>query len=291
MAWSITSLVAIAVIGAMISIAVHNYRAVMWDFTPWPGAAILRHPEQTGVPNLASISFKTADDVRLAGWYVPARNRAAVILTHGTNADRSALLPEIHLLANAGFGVLAFDWPGNGESEGHVQWGEGERQALRTAIDWLTQRNEVDAHKIGGLGFSIGGYMMAQVAATDTRLHAVVLAATPTSYSEYTYQGHRQWGYLSQLPAQLALRASGMKPDEFTPISMVRSIAPRALLVIGGDMDSVVPTTMSQQLYQAALQPKTLWIVPGADHGNYIDVAPHAYPQRLVEFFSRELSA
>jgi len=173
---------------AITAIGVRNYRAVMWDFTPWPGAAILRHPEQTGVPNLGAISFKTADGLRIAGWYAPSRNRAAVILTHGTNADRSVLLPEIHLLANAGFGVLAFDWPGNGESEGHVQWGEGERQALRAAVDWLAHRTEVDAHKIGGLGFSIGGYMMAQVAATDTRLHAwywpprqPVIRSTPTS--------------------------------------------------------------------------------------------------------------
>jgi len=64
-----------------------------------------------------------------------------------------------------------------------------------------------------------------------------------------------------------------------------------ALLVIGGDIDPVVPATMSQQLYQAAQQPKRLWIVPGAVHGNYLNAAPHEYPQRLVEFFSRELSA
>jgi dipeptidyl aminopeptidase/acylaminoacyl peptidase len=285
------SLVALAIIGAITVIGVRNYRAVMLDFTPWPGAAILRHPDQTGVPNLESVSFKTATGLRIAGWYVPARNRAAVIVTHGTNTDRSARLPEIQLLANAGFGVLAFDWPGNGESEGRVQWGEGERQALRAAIDWLAQRNEVDIHKIGGLGFSMGSYMMAQVAATDTRLHAVVLAATPTSFLEYTRLDHRQWGLLSELPAQLALRASGMKADEFTPLSMVKSIAPRALLIIGGAIDSVVPATMSQQLYQAAQQPKSLWIVPGAAHGNYLNVAPREYRQRLVEFFSRELSA
>src|SRR5207249_567589 len=58
----------------------------------------------------------SAAGATIAGWYAPSQNRAAVILTHGSSADRSQLNTEFTALARAGFGVLAFDWPGHGES-------------------------------------------------------------------------------------------------------------------------------------------------------------------------------
>jgi hypothetical protein len=44
-------------------------------------------------------------------------------------------------------------------------------------------------------------------------------------------------------------------------------------------------------LYEAARQPKSLWVVPGADHGGYAQVAAAEYGHRLKEFFSDNLLA
>jgi uncharacterized protein len=169
-----------------------HYRAVLHDFDPAPGSAILAHPEQTGIDGLTAVGFTSSSGDRIAGWYVPSRNRAAVIVTHGTNADRSSMLDEIRLLSRAGFGVLAFDWPGDGESGGEVRWGSGERNALSAAIDWLEQQPDVARGKLGAFGFSMGGYFTIQVAAADPRLRAVVIAAAPTSFLAYTRARHRQ---------------------------------------------------------------------------------------------------
>jgi dipeptidyl aminopeptidase/acylaminoacyl peptidase len=271
------------------TIAYRHYAEVRGDFEPDLPTMLSQHPEQAGIAGLEEISFRTADGLRISGWYVPSQNRAAVVLSHGTNADLSSMLAELRILAGAGFGVLTFDWPGNGASEGKIQWNHSERQALTSAIDWLVRRPEVDPHRVGGLGFSMGGYMMAGVAARDPRVRAVVLQATPTDYLQVIRWQNKKWGLLSELPATLALRNSGMPVKELRPIDVIRDIAPRPILVIQGDLDGTVPPSMAKELFEAAGEPKSLWIVAGALHGSYEKHAGSEYALRLVRFFSDSL--
>jgi len=270
-------------------IAFRNYSSERLNFVRWPLGELVQRPEKAGIAGLREVSFRRADGTRLGGWFVPSRNRAAVVLLHGTNADRSSLVWETRVLASAGFGVLAFDSPGYGVSEGTVQWGTGEQQALAAALDWLGARADVDVARMGALGFSYGGYILAQVAARDPRLRAVVLAAAPTDIVEQTRWEHRRWGPLSQIPAEWALGRSGMPLDEPSAETAVSSIAPRHLFILGGGQDPIVPESMARRLYQAAHEPKSLWIVPGAGHGGYAEVAADEYRRRLLDFFSRAL--
>lgn len=280
-------------IGAALAGAViyRNYRAALFDFEPWSSSADLRHPQRTGVQNLQLISFQSADGLRIAGWYAPSRNRAAVVLTHGTNADRSSMLPELRLLAAAGFGVLAFDWPGDGDSEGRgdIHYGPIERHALSAALTWLAARPEVDSNRIGGLGFSIGGFLMTQVASLDPRLRAVVIEAAPPDYEEYLRRMHGRWSLLSEWPAYWAVRNTGLIPGRMSPRDVVGAISPRPILIIGGELDPVVPPSMVNELYAAARQPKTLWMVPGARHGGYSQSAAEDYQSHLLGFFNAGL--
>ena len=90
---------------------------------------------------MQSVTFAAAGD-RLAAWYVASRNSAAVILVHGTGAERASLLSETRTLAAAGFGVLTRDLPGQGLSGGETHWGAAEILALSGKIDWLQGRPE-----------------------------------------------------------------------------------------------------------------------------------------------------
>jgi len=99
-------------------IAAKSFHEERADYVRTPSSAISRHPERAEIPGLIEISFPSADGFRMAGWYAASRNRAAVVLVHGTGADRSSLLAETRILAEAGFGVLALDLPGQGQSEG-----------------------------------------------------------------------------------------------------------------------------------------------------------------------------
>jgi dipeptidyl aminopeptidase/acylaminoacyl peptidase len=270
-------------------IAARSYWFERQNFVPAPPSPLLNRPEATGIPGLVAVSFPRRDRARLFGWFVAPRNRATIVLLHGTNADRSSLLWEAQVLAQHQFGVLVFDWPGYGMSDGEIRWGPGEQDALVGALDWLIADRKVDRDRIGALGFSNGGYILAQVAAIDTRLRAIVLAATPSDIIDQTRWEHRKYGPFSQIPAVWALQWSGMPVQSRSPLIGVGSIAPRPILIIGGSADTTVPPSMERALYRAAGQPKQLWIVPGAHHGQYARVAADEYGRRLVEFFSSAL--
>jgi dipeptidyl aminopeptidase/acylaminoacyl peptidase len=271
-----------------VGVAAKSFWKERADYVRTPPAAISRHPERTGIEGLAEMSFSSADGRRVAGWYAPSRNRAAIILVHGTGAERSSLLFETGFLSQAGFGVLAVDLPGQGASEGRTRWGVPERHAVSAAVDWLRARDEVDPERIGGFGFSMGAYVLTQAAVLDQRLRAVALVSSPDDVVEHNWLATAKWGLLTQVPCYLALRAYGQSVD-LPPKKVIGSIAPRAVLIVGGVLDPLVPAFMAQQLYSAAGSPKELWLVPGAHHADFAQIAGPEYRNRLAGFFDRAL--
>jgi len=266
-------------------IAVRAYRAEKAIFFP-KRAPLQVAAARSGLSGVVEVEF---GDPRLRGWYVPSRNRAAVVLTHGAGGDRAQVLPEARALVAAGFGALLFDWPGHGESEGEVHWNEIERMALGAALDWLSVRSDVDPKRLGVFGFSMGGYIVAQVAPTEPRVRAVALAGTPTDVAAQSAWQFGSYGFLSRLPARWALERGGLGLNEPQPREAVAAISPRPVLIVAGTSDHTVPIAMGHELHAAAREPKELFVVEGADHGQYDALASEAYRARLTGFFRRLL--
>lgn len=269
-------------------IALRAYRSEAAVFVP------SRHPvprsAAVGLPaSLLEVSFRSKHGDTLRGWYLPARNRAAIALCHGTGGDRTSLLKEAAFLHERGYGVLLYDSPGHGESTGEVHWSEGENQALEAALGFLATRPDVDAKRLGVYGFSMGGYVAALVAARDPRVRATVLASAPPDAETQTRWEYRAWGLLSQLPALWAVERGGLDLSGPMPIKVIADIAPRPLLVVGGDRDMIVPLHMTNELFAAALEPKELLLMAGAGHGDYDQVEPGRFFSTLASFLERSL--
>src|SRR4029077_15820835 len=64
------------------------------------------------------VTFRASDGLRIAGWYRPSRNGAAVLLVHGGGGDRDGTVRHARMLVHHGYGVLMYDARGRGESEG-----------------------------------------------------------------------------------------------------------------------------------------------------------------------------
>ena len=283
-------LAAVCLAGAFaVLVAVRSYGGERSDFERWPPARISAHPDATNIAGLREVSFRSTDGIPISGWYAPSKNRAAVVLVHGTNADRAAVLPESRILANAAFGVLALDLPGQGTSGGVSKWGAPERHAIVGAVDWLAKRGDVDPNRIGALGVSLGGYVLVQAAAREPRLRALVLVSTPSDIVEETRSASGRWGWLSSEPAVWALRRFGKPQAKLQPAILIRNLSPRPILIVGGQLDPLVPEWMTRQLYEAAIEPKQLWIVSGGHHADYASVDLPQYSSHLVDFFSAAL--
>ena len=100
-----------------------------------------RTPASFGLP-FEDVRFRTTDGLTLAGWVIPAEpGRGNVIFCHGHGRNRghvAGLLPTLHDL---GLNVLAFDFRGHGDSEGHCStFGFREVTDLVAAEAYLRQR-------------------------------------------------------------------------------------------------------------------------------------------------------
>jgi pimeloyl-ACP methyl ester carboxylesterase len=285
--FAIPGLLLLAVVTLAVAVAARAaFSEMKADFRQRP-AQIVR-PTMGGLAGAVEVVLPTPA-AEIHGWYVAPRNGALVVLAHGTGANRTQLSGEAEALIAGGYGVVAIDFPGYGASTGKPRWNEGERAALRAALDFAVGHG-VDPHRIGVFAFSMGIMIAIQVAADDPRISALVLAGAFEDPDGPIASDFHKWGPLTQRPAIWAAHLSGMRVDGKRPLDLVAKLAPRPLLLIAGSDDQSVPLARTRALMAAAAEPKTLWTIEGAHHGDYRRVLGAEYDRRLVAFYDRALS-
>ena len=235
------------------------------------------------------VLIASADGRRLSAWYVPSRNRTAVLLSHGSGGSRERLVAHIRMLARHGYGVLALDNPGNGESEGHSNGlGDNAQPGIDAAVGWLSRRPDVDPSRIAAFGTSLGGEVALEAAARDPRIRAVVSdgAARPQDSTEAADldAATKTVGFLTM---QVVRGVSGTHsaPSLF---GLMPRIAPRPVLLIAGG--AVEEEVITNRHYQADGGSKVeLWVAPGAGHTAGLRTHPAAYEARTTAFLDRTL--
>ena len=242
-----------------------------------------------GRPQL-DVSLTTSDGLRLAGWYVPSRNGAAVIAFPG----RTGPLRHARMLARHGYGVLLLDRRGEGASEGDYNargWGgEGD---LRAAIAFLRRRPDVRDGRVGGLGLSVGGEMLLQTAARDRGLRAVVSeGAGLRSVAEQKHMPDTPPEPLRWIATITMETAAGVVLSDHLPppdlADLMPRIAPRPVLLIRG-MQGNPDESLNRAYHEAGGPTATLWEIPHAGHTGGIAAAPAEYERRVVDFFDQAL--
>jgi pimeloyl-ACP methyl ester carboxylesterase len=224
-----------------------------------------------------------------SAWYVPSRNGAAVLLGHGSGGSRERVVAHIRMLARHGYGVLALDNPGNGESAGHSNGlGDNAQPGIEAALDWLERRSDVDRRRIAAFGTSLGGEVLLEAAARDPRIRAVVSdgAARPNDATEVADVAAPERAF-AWLTTKLVRGVSGTRsaPSLF---GLMPRIAPRpVLLVASGELESEAVTNRRYQALGGANV--GLWVVPGAGHTAGLRVHPAEYEQRTTAFLDHAL--
>ena len=111
-----------------------------------------------GLPQPANLKIP-GDGVTLAGWYFanPRKQRRAVIMLHGFGGGRAEVLAPTPIFWDRGCDLLLYDSRGHGESSPSLpSYGVHERQDLRLAIGWLSDRAKLPDSRIGLMGWSYG---------------------------------------------------------------------------------------------------------------------------------------
>jgi uncharacterized protein len=242
------------------------------------------------LPGLEEVELHTQDGLLLRGWFAPGPRRDAVVLVHGLTDNRAAMLPEAEILSARGHGVLLYDSRASGDSDGEVAtWGDRERLDLAAALDLLDARADVLPGRVGAYGFSVGSTAVALAASADRRIGAVLLGPIWPSLEEELTTKMPGWGGLSALVGTMAFSAFGVEVRAVRPIDAIGAIAPRPLMLLSGAADADTPPAIMERMH-AVVPAAPWWLVPGAAHGRFAEVAPVEYPRRLGAFFDAALA-
>jgi len=246
-------------------------------------------PADNGL-SFEDVWFSSDDGVRLHGWFLPAAGgsaRGTVLHLHGNAGNITGHYEFIRWLPAAGFNVLTFDYRGYGRSSGRVTREGTVRDAL-AALDYLRGRADIDAGRICLFGQSVGGAVAAVVTARrKAEVRCVVIDSAFTSYRRIVRHHVRSQPLLLVLGWWFPRTIH----DGLDAIDAVAEIAPVPVLFMHGEQDRIVPAVMSRELYQAAREPRQLWLIEGMDHTEVWWARPREAQQRVGGFLTRALGA
>ena len=106
-----------------------------------------------------------------------------VLMTMGLDSTKEELLTFEDTFLARGMAILAFDGPGQGEAEYDFPIRPDYEAVTATVIDWVeSNRDDLDATRIGSWGISLGGYYAPRSAAFETRIKACIANCGPWNF-------------------------------------------------------------------------------------------------------------
>jgi pimeloyl-ACP methyl ester carboxylesterase len=265
----------------------------------WIAGSLMSRPQASAVPPPLPpgriVHLVAGDGVAIAGSYWPgARPDApAILLLHGIDSSRATFTRHALWLNGLGYGVLAIDFRGHGESGAAARtFGLYEARDAAAALAFL--RAGMPARRIGLIGTSLGG--AAALLGDDGPLpvQAMVLQAVYPDLRDAIFNriAQRIGGALATLGEPTLSYQSwlryGVPPGRLAPLGAIRFYR-GPLLVIGGGADLSTPPAETRALYDAAPGPKALWLLDGVGHAGTGTVWTDAYRARVRAFFARAL--
>jgi len=254
---------------------------------------VFPYKESVGRPpdGFSEVSLTTEDGVRLAAWYAPPDNGTAIILIHGAGGSREGVRNHAAMLRAHGYGVLALDLRGHGESSGRTnRFGWQGTRDVRAAVAYLLEQPEVTT--VGGLGLSLGGEVLLGAASEVSGLRAIVAdGATQRSLDELRALPSER-PLVRNFTARVMFAAvqllSGDDPPR-PPLleSMIRAEGTAFLLIAAGrdaqevDFNTLFAETVGERA--------TLWVAQEASHTGAFKRYPDEYERRVIDFFDTRL--
>jgi fermentation-respiration switch protein FrsA (DUF1100 family) len=252
--------------------------------------------EPVRIPVMATANRDAGDSPAAGGsvhgWLARGvRGGGMVLLVHSIRSNRVEMLSRARFLNGIGYGVLLIDLQAHGETPGdRITFGARESEDVEAALAFL--RNHFPSEKIAAIGVSLGAAAIV-LARPGARLDAVVLESMHPTIEEAVDNRLRlhlgsAGPLLSPLLLSLLSYRLGVSPSDLNPIARIGDLNAPLLLISGTD-DRHTKVAETERLFDAARQPKEMWIVPGGGHFNMHAYAGREYEDRVSTFLDRHM--
>jgi alpha-beta hydrolase superfamily lysophospholipase len=214
------------------------------------------------------------DGLSYALFLPPVEPRAGIVICHGAGSAKESHFDFARAAVAYDMAAVAFDARGHGRSEG--AFGPSAVDDVRTMCALMREH----AGRIGLRGSSMGGFCALHAAAADGFVDAVVaICPAPEDFLLRGLRAERLEGFRADREA--------LEPwlEKLSLVEATASLAPRtALLLLHARGDEQIPYTVSEELFEAAGEPKRLLLLPGGHHRSIQhDLELQAESLRFVE--------
>jgi fermentation-respiration switch protein FrsA (DUF1100 family) len=206
--------------------------------------------QQPHDPAIQVVQIVAEDGERLVGWYrPPAPGRPVMLFFDGNGGRLHQQRSRWTAIAAHGAGQLSIAYRGYSGSTGKPTEARLHSDA-RAAYAWLTARHA--ASDIVIHGFSLGSGVAVRLAA-ERPCRALVLEAPYSAVVDVAAE-------------RLPLVSCGHADARALRVARAHRPGERAVLMVHGTRDRVIPLHSGERLFAAAKEPKTFVAAPGAEH-------------------------
>ena len=246
-----------------------SYRNIVSYFIYFPDSTIQSNPSDWQL-NYQEVWFETKDRIKLHGWFFPLSEGTPVILfCHGNAGNMSHRLENIRILLQHRLSVFIFDYRGYGRSEGKPSE-IGLYRDGQAAYDHMVDALGIPPERIILFGRSLGAAVAVDLS-LEKETKALIIESAFTSTRDMA-----KTLFLFKWIAPLL-------PTHFNNLEKItRVTVPK--LIIHGEKDKIVPFSMGQTLFRAALQPKYFLPLRKAGHNNTWSMDEITYFKTLANF-------
>ena len=261
----------------------HKERELLFRIEPGTAGWYRGLPKDVQAFDIKSPGFKPGQSLHAWWWPAARRDAPSILYLHGVRWNLTGQAFRIEQLRAMGYAVLAIDYRGFGQSKGDLPSEASVYEDARAAWERFTAM-QPDASKRLIYGHSLGGAVAVDLAADlaaeakknrdPVPVRGLVIESTFTSLGDAVAQVADNNLPVKWLPVRWLLSQKFDSIDKIVDIDM-------PLLVVHGLADSFMPSRFSQQLFNAANEPKRLLLIPGGTHNNSMSLGRAQYRQAL----------
>lgn len=189
-----------------------------------------------------------------------------VVMCVGLDSTKEELEVYENIFLARGMATLSFDGPGQGEAEYDIPIRGDYEVAVKTVVDYVAARADLDAARLGLWGVSLGGYYAARSVAFEKRIKACISLSGPYSWVE-TFDSRNE---LSREAFRVRSHAKDMdaareNAKTLTLEGVAKNIS-CPIYVVGGELDKLTPPHNAERIAAEVSGPCELLIVKGGNH-------------------------